>query len=118
VAKILTADDAGFVRRWCARVLGDAGHEVVEAVNGDEAIVRYKQHRPDAVLLDVLMPGMDGLAVLKELRSFDPDARIAMLTTQGQIDIVVEARKLGAKDFIVKPCDADRLLAALDRILS
>jgi two-component system chemotaxis response regulator CheY len=118
VAKILTADDAGFVRRWCARVLGDAGHEVIEASNGDEAIVRYKQYKPDMVLLDVLMPGMDGLEVLKELRAFDPDARIAMLTTQGQIDIVVEARKLGAKDFIVKPCDTERLLAAIERVLS
>jgi two-component system chemotaxis response regulator CheY len=118
VAKILTADDAGFVRRWCARVLGDAGHEVIEASNGDEAIVRYKQHKPDAVLLDVLMPGLDGLAVLKELIAHDANARVAMLTTQGQIDVVVEARKLGAKDFIVKPCDAERLLAAIQRILS
>lgn len=118
MAKILTADDAGFVRRWCARVLGDAGHEVVEAANGDEAIVRYKQHKPDAVLLDVLMPGLDGLAVLRELIAYDPNARVAMLTTQGQIDVVVEARKLGAKDFIVKPCDTERLLAAIARILS
>ena len=117
MAKILTADDAGFVRRWCARVLGDAGHEVIQAANGDEAIARYKQHRPDAVLLDILMPGMDGLEVLKELRAHDPDARIAMLTTQGQIDVVVEARRLGAKDFIVKPCDQERLLAAVERIL-
>lgn len=118
MARILTADDAGFVRRWCARVLGDAGHDVIEAADGAEAIARYKEHKPDAVLLDVLMPGMDGLEVLKELRAFDPDARIAMLTTQGQIDVVVEARKLGAKDFVVKPCDTDRLLAAIDRVLS
>jgi two-component system chemotaxis response regulator CheY len=118
VAKILTADDAGFVRRWCARVLGDAGHEVIQAANGDEAIVRYKEHRPDAVLLDILMPGMDGLEVLKELRAVDPDARVAMLTTQGQVDVVVEARRLGARDFIVKPCDPDRLLAAVQRILA
>ena len=118
MAKILAADDAGFVRRWVARVLGDAGHEVIEAANGDEAIVRYKQHKPDVVLLDVLMPGPDGLAVLKEIRAHDPEARVAMLTTQGQVDIVVEARRLGAKDFIVKPCDAERLLAAVNRILS
>ena len=118
MAKILTADDAGFVRRWCARVLSDAGHEVIEAANGEEAISRYKEQRPDAVLLDILMPGIGGLEVLKQLRQHDPDARVAMLTTQGQLDVVVEARRLGAKDFVVKPCDTERLLAAINRVLS
>ena len=118
VATILTVDDASFVRRWCAAVLGKAGHRVVEAAGGDEGIQLYKVHKPDVVLLDVLMPEKDGLAVLKELREHDPEARVVMLTTHGQLDTVREAEQLGARDFLVKPCGGDLLLSAVQRALA
>lgn len=118
MAKVLVVDDAGFVRRWCQRTLADNGHEVLEAANGAEAVQAFQDGKPDAVFLDVTMPVMDGLTALKEIRKLDPDARIAMLTAEGQLNIVLEARKYGARDFIIKPCEAPRLLASLQRILS
>ena len=118
VAKILTVDDAAFVRRWCAAVLGKAGHQVVEAEDGDTALALFREHEPDLVLLDVLMPGKDGLAVLNELRGHDPDARIVMLTTQGQLDVVLEAKRLGARDFLIKPCAGEVLVSTVQRALA
>jgi DNA-binding NtrC family response regulator len=118
VATILTVDDAAFVRRWCAAVLGRAGHRVLEAESGDAALPLYAEHKPDVVLLDVLMPGKDGLAVLRELRMHDPAARVVMLTTQGQLDTVLEAEQLGARDFLVKPCAGEVLVATVERALA
>jgi two-component system chemotaxis response regulator CheY len=91
---------------------------VVEAGDGDQAVKLYQEARPDAVLLDVTMPRMDGLTALKEIRKIDPRARVAMVTAMGQQDVVVEALKSGARDFVMKPFEAERLNAALDRILS
>jgi two-component system chemotaxis response regulator CheY len=118
LAKILVVDDAGFIRRWCTRALEEQGHEVVEATNGKEGVRMFEQMRPDAVLLDVSMPVMDGLTALQQIRVLDPSARVAMLTSEGHMETVVEARRLGARDFVVKPCDSARLLAAIQRILS
>lgn len=118
MAKVLVVDDAGFIRRWASRTLTEAGHEVVEAADGKQAIQLYQQARPDAVFLDVSMPIMNGLTALQILRQVDPNARIAMLTSEGHMEIVVEARRLGARDFVVKPCESSRLLAALKRILA
>ncbi len=118
MAKILTVDDAAFVRRWCVSVLSRAGHDVIEAKDGAEAVRLYLQHRPDAVLLDVLMPNKGGLDVLKELRDHDPHVRVAMLTTQAYLDVVQEAVRLGARGFLVKPCGAEPLLDAVRRILA
>jgi two-component system, chemotaxis family, chemotaxis protein CheY len=118
LARILVVDDAGFIRRWCTRALEEQGHEVVEATNGKEGVRAFDQMRPDAVLMDVSMPVMDGLTALQQIRVLDPAARVAMLTSEGHMETVVEARRLGARDFVVKPCDSARLLAAIDRILS
>jgi two-component system chemotaxis response regulator CheY len=117
VAKVLVVDDAGFIRRWCVHALEAQGHEVLEAENGKDGVRMYEQARPDAVLLDVSMPVMDGLTALHQIRTHDPSARVAMLTSEGHMETVVEARRLGARDFVVKPCDSARLLAALERIL-
>ena len=96
----------------------DHGYTVVEASNGAEAVEAYKKQRPDAVLLDITMPDMDGLTALKALREIDPEARIAMVTAMGQQQIVMEAIKAGAKDFVVKPFDAARIMAAVDKLLA
>jgi two-component system chemotaxis response regulator CheY len=118
LARILVVDDAGFIRRWCSHALTEQGHEVIEATNGKEGVRIFEQMKPDAVLLDVAMPVMDGLTALQQIRALDPGARVAMLTSEGHMEVVVEARRLGAKDFVVKPCDSARLLAAIDRMLS
>ena len=94
------------------------GHEVMEADNGAKAVAKYRENRPDAVLMDVTMPEMDGLAALKEIRSGDPNARVVMLTALGQESVVLEAIKSGARDFVVKPFEPDRVLAALKRALA
>ena len=117
MARILVVDDAGFIRRWWTRALEEPGHEVLEATNGKEGVRIFEQMRPDAVLMDVSMPVMDGLTALQQIRVVDPAARVAMLTSEGHMETVVEARRLGARDFVVKPCDSARLLAAIDRIL-
>ena len=118
MATILTVDDAAFVRRWCAAVLGKAGHRVLEAETGEAAMPLYAEHKPDMVLLDVLLPGKDGLTVLRELRAHDPSARVVMLTTQGQIDTVLEAQSLGARDFLIKPCAGEQLVSTVQRALA
>ena len=107
MAKILVVDDAAFMRMRCSKLLTENGHEVVEAGTGREAVEQYKSTSPDAVLLDITMPDMDGLSALKEIRAHDSDARVAMVTAMGQQSIVMEALQAGAKDFVVKPFDAE-----------
>jgi len=116
--RILIVDDAQFMRLRCARLLSEQGYEIAEAQNGREAVEVYQAVKPDAVLMDITMPELDGLAALRQIKQVDPNARVAMLTALGQQGIVMEAIKSGARDFIVKPFEADRVLAAVQRILS
>ena len=102
----------------CIKLLTENGHEVVEAGTGREAVEQYKSTSPDAVLLDITMPDMDGVSALNEIRAFDADARVAMVTSLNQQSIVMEALQAGAKDFVVKPFDADRLLAAIEKLVA
>jgi two-component system chemotaxis response regulator CheY len=118
MAHILVVDDAAFMRVRAARVLEEAGHQVLQAENGLEAVKMYTQNRPDAVLMDITMPEMDGLTALKEIKKFDPSARVAMVTAMGQQAIVMEALKSGAKDFVLKPFQPDRVLSALQKLLA
>lgn len=115
---ILIVDDAAFMRMRCAKLLKDNGFEVIEAGNGVEAVQKYTEARPDAVLLDVTMPEMDGLEALRRIKSIDPNARVAMVTAMGQQAIVMEALKAGARDFVLKPFQPDRILGAVRKILS
>lgn len=117
MATILVVDDAAFMRMRCAKLLKENGYDVVEADNGAVALEVYKDKKPDAVLMDITMPEMDGLAALKALREIDPDVRVAMVTAMGQQSMVIEAMKSGAKDFVVKPFEPDRVEAALTKIL-
>lgn len=118
MARILVVDDAAFMRMKFAKILSAQGHDVAEASTGLEAVESYKAARPDAVLLDITMPDMDGLEALKEIQKVDPTARVAMVTAMGQQGIVMEALKSGAKDFVVKPADAERVLAAVEKLVS
>jgi len=117
VAKVLIVDDAQFMRVRCGKLLANHGFEVVEAANGREAIDVYQREKPDAVLLDITMPEMDGLSALKEIKKIDPAANIAMLTALGQQQVVLDAVKAGAKDFVVKPFAPERVLATLGKLL-
>jgi two-component system chemotaxis response regulator CheY len=114
---IMVVDDAAFMRQRCAQLLIQSGYQVVEAANGAEAVAMYKQSTPNGVLLDITMPDMDGMQALQELIGIDPNARVAMVTAMGQQSIVIECLKAGAKDFVVKPFDADRVVAAVKKIL-
>ena len=118
MAKVLVVDDAAFMRVRAAKVLMDNGHEVQQAENGVEAVRMYAEWRPDAVLMDITMPEMDGLEALKEIRKIDPTAKVAMVTAMGQQAIVMEALKAGAKDFVLKPFQPDRVLGALQKLLA
>lgn len=118
MTKIMVVDDAQFMRMKCAKLLSSNGYDVIEAATGAEAVENYKAEKPDAVLLDITMPDMDGLQALKEIKKIDPEARVAMVTAMGQQSIVMEALKSGAKDFIVKPFDPDRVLAAVEKIMA
>jgi len=114
--KILVVDDAMFMRKKCAQLLTQGGYEVAEASNGAEALTLYQEVRPKAVLMDITMPEMDGLQALKALIQIDPNARVAMCTAMGQQNMVIEALKSGARDFVVKPYDATRVMAAVKKI--
>jgi two-component system chemotaxis response regulator CheY len=116
MARILVVDDAAFMRMRCTKLLQENGYETIEAGNGVEAVQKYKQFKPDAVLMDITMPDMDGIETLKKLREMDPAARVSMVTAMGQQSLVIEALKLGARDFVVKPFDAARVLAAVKKI--
>jgi two-component system chemotaxis response regulator CheY len=117
MTQILIVDDAEFLRVRISKMLVGEGFEVAEAENGLKAIESYKSKKPDLVLMDVTMPEMDGLTALKELRKIDPNAKVVMLTALGQESVVLEAVKSGAKDFIVKPFDRDRVMSAINKLL-
>lgn len=113
---ILVVDDAAFMRMRMSKILSTAGYAVLQAENGLDAVAQYRASRPDAVLMDITMPEMDGIAALKEIISIDPLAKVAMVTALGQQKIVLEAVKSGAKDFLVKPCEGERVLAAVGKL--
>ncbi len=118
MAKFLVVDDAAFMRMRCVKLLNENGFETVEAENGKQAVETYQRIQPDAVLMDITMPEMDGLEALKAIMQIDPSARIAMVTALGQQAMVMEALKAGARDFVVKPFQAPRVLEAVHKLLS
>ncbi len=117
MARILVVDDAEFLRVRISKMLSSEGHEIIEAENGIKAVETYKSARPDIVLMDITMPEMDGLAALREIRSFDSSAKVVMLTALGQESVVLEAIKAGARDFVVKPFEKDRVLSAVAKLV-
>lgn len=117
MATIMVVDDAMFMRKKCAQMLIQNGYSVLEAANGREAVEKYQQSRPDGVLLDITMPDMDGLQALKEILELDANAKVAMCSAMGQQSTVIEALKFGARDFVVKPFDANRVMAAVKKMV-
>lgn len=118
MAKILIVDDAAFMRMMLKDILTKGGHEVVgEAENGLVAIQKYQELKPDIVTMDITMPEMEGVEAVKEIRKKDANAKIVMCSAMGQQGMVVQAIQAGAKDFIVKPFQGDRVLDAIRRAI-
>lgn len=116
--RILIVDDAAFMRMMIKDILVKNGYEVVgEAADGFQAVEKYKELKPDLVTLDITMPEKDGISALKDIRSFDPEAKVIMCSAMGQQAMVIDAIQAGAKDFIVKPFQADRVIEAIKKIL-
>jgi len=118
MARILVVDDAAFMRKMVSDALTEGGHDVIgEAGNGNEAVEQYQSLKPEVTTLDITMPEKDGLTALKEIIAIDPAARVIMCSALGQESKVLESIKLGAKDFVVKPFKADRVIAAVGKAL-
>ena len=115
---ILICDDAAFMRMMIKDILTKNGYNVVgEAENGEKAIAAYTEHNPDLVLMDITMPELDGIGALKGIKEKDPDANVIMCSAMGQQVMVIEAIQSGAKDFIVKPFQAERVLEAVKKVI-
>ncbi len=116
--RILVVDDAAFMRMMIKDILTKNGYEVVgEAADGQQAIEKYKELHPDLVTMDITMPEMDGITALKEIRKINPSSKVIMCSAMGQQAMVIDAIQAGAKDFIVKPFQADRVLEAISKTL-
>ncbi|MDE6713289.1 MAG: response regulator [Lachnospiraceae bacterium] len=116
--KILIVDDSKTSRKMLRGILEDAGMEVIgEAADGQEALKLYTSLKPDIVTLDITMPVMDGIKALKELMALDRTARIVMVTAAGQKGNVVEALKLGAKEFVAKPYEVDLIIDVINKAM-
>ena len=115
---ILICDDAAFMRMMIKDILTKNGYNVVgEAENGAKAIEKYNETKPDLVLMDITMPEMDGIQALKKIKESDPKAMVIMCSAMGQQAMVIESIQSGAKDFIVKPFQADRVLEAVQKVV-
>jgi len=116
--RVLIVDDAAFMRMMLKNILSQNGYEIAgEASNGLEAVTLYKELKPDLVTMDITMPEMDGIAAVKEIRKIDPEAKIVMCSAMGQQAMVIESIQAGAKDFIVKPFQPDRVLEAVKKVV-
>lgn len=116
--RVLIVDDANFMRLTLKAILERNGFDIAgEAENGAVGIKKYKELKPDIVTMDITMPIMDGIQALKEIKSFDPDAKIVMISAVGQKPFICEAVVLGAKSFIVKPFEEQHLVKALSQVL-
>jgi two-component system chemotaxis response regulator CheY len=115
--KILIADDGEFLRMRTARALAIEGFTVSEADNGVQAVELFQSEKPDVTFLDLAMPEKDGLTALKEILALKADAKIVMLASLGQETLVLQAIRAGAKDYIVKPFEKDRILGVIHKIL-
>ena len=116
--QVLIVDDASFMRMMIKDILTKNGYEVVgEAENGNKALEKYKELKPDLVLMDITMPEVDGISALKNIRKEDGNAKVVMCSAMGQQNMVIEAIQSGARDFIVKPFQADRVLEAVKKVI-
>ena len=118
MARVLITDDAAFMRMMLKDILIKGGYDVVgEAINGADAIEKYKELKPDLVTLDITMPEMDGISACQGIMDYAPNAKCVMCSAMGQQAMVLSAIKAGAKDFIVKPFKAERVIEAIGKVV-
>ena len=117
MAKILIADDALFVRKSMIRILTSSGHQLFEAEDGKQAIEIYKEQLPDLVIMNIVMPVLDGISAVKEIRKINPEAKIIMCSAMGQQKKIAAAIQAGATDFIAKPYKDAQVLDAVNNVL-
>ena len=118
MASILIVDDAAFMRMMIKDILSKNGYTVVgEAENGIKAIEKFKEVNPDLVIMDITMPEMDGIQAVKQIKAIDDSARIIMCSAMGQQAMVIESIQAGARDFILKPFQAERVLEAVRKVV-
>src|ERR687895_453565 len=116
---VLICDDAIFMRTMIGDILTQAGFRIVaEAATGVQALEKYRQHKPDLVTMDIVMPELGGIDAVREIIRNDPGARILMVSVEGQQALVIEAIQAGARDFVVKPFQPSRVLEAVQRVLA
>ena len=119
MAKILIVDDAAFMRMMLKDILTKAGHEIIaESGNGNEAVEKYTELHPDLVTMDITMPDCDGLEGLSKIMEINPNAKVVMCSAMGQQAMVLDAVKHGAKDFIVKPFQAEKVVTSVNNVLN
>jgi len=114
---VLVVDDTEFMVKVLEDIFASAGFEVLTAANGEEALALYEQRVPDLMTLDVVMPGLDGIATLKRLREIDPAAKVVMVSAVGLEAKVLEAFRLGARNYVLKPFERDKVLEAARKVL-
>jgi Response regulator containing a CheY-like receiver domain and an HTH DNA-binding domain len=118
MGRILIVDDTLFMRTLLKNILFSGGHDIVgEAGDGDEAITKYKELKPDLVTMDVVMPKVNGIEALKAIKGLDPNARVVMCTAVGQEQMVKLAIKTGARGYIIKPFQAPKVLEEIKNVL-
>jgi two-component system chemotaxis response regulator CheY len=117
--KILIVDDENKMLELLKEILKDYNYEVIgEALDGKEAVEKYKELKPDLVTMDIMMPGVDGMQALKEIIHFDHDAKVIMVTALYQTENAIRALKEGALGYIIKPYREDNLISVIERALS
>jgi len=117
--RVLIVDDAAFMRMMLKDILAKNGYEIVgEAENGAIGVEKFKELKPDLVTMDITMPEMDGISAVKKIKSMDVNARVVMCSAMGQQAMVIDAIQAGARDFIVKPFQPERVLEAVQKALS
>ena len=116
--QVLITDDTAFMRMTLRNILEKNGYEVVgEAEDGQVSVDKYLELRPDLVTMDITMPNMDGITAIKKIMESDPQAKIVVCSAMGQKALVIEALNAGARDFIVKPFQADRIINAVQKVI-
>ena len=116
--RILITDDTAFMRLLLQKILTENGYEVVgEADNGKEAVRLFERHRPDLVTMDITMPILNGVEALKRIRALDPNAQVLRVSAMGQKNMVMQALREGARGFLVKPFEKEKVLQAVAEAL-
>ncbi len=115
--KILTVDDAIYMRTMLRNILAAEGYDIIEAADGEAGIATYESEQPDLVLMDITMPGMDGLSATRAILQTHPSAKVVICSALGQQQLVLDAVKAGASEYVVKPFEAEQVLDVVRRVL-